>query len=95
MPAGKKLRLSARFIVLDLIGTLLIVAGTLDLAGALQSDPFSRLITGHGWTLVIFGAFSVTVAGISPLKQLVARQRASNSGLSSGSERQAIRRSAR
>jgi hypothetical protein len=80
MPAANTPHLPARFIVLDLVSTLLILAGVLDVANAQLLGPLSRLTAVHGWTLVIFGALSMSVAGMLPVTQ--ARQRANNSGLS-------------
>ncbi len=80
MPAANKPPLPAHCIVLDLVGTLLILAGELDLANAQLLGPLSRLTAGHGWTLIIFGVLSMSVTGMLPVTQ--ARQRANNSGLS-------------
>jgi hypothetical protein len=52
MPAANTPHLPARFIVLDLVSTLLILAGVLDVANAQLLGPLSRLTAGHGWTLV-------------------------------------------
>jgi hypothetical protein len=93
MPATNKLRLSAHIIVLDLVGTLLILAGALDLAG-IPLGPLNQLIGGHGWTLVIAGGFSMMVAAGSLVRQILARQHAGGSGPTTSADIQTVERRA-
>jgi len=85
MPANSKIRLSARFIILDLVGTLLILAGALDLAGTQLLGQLSQLTAGHGWTLVTLGTLSMVAAATSLVAQILVRRRANDSGLSQDS----------
>ncbi len=93
MPATNMLRLSAHIFVLDLVGTLLILAGALDLAG-IQLGPLNQLVGGHGWALVIVGGLSMVVAAGSLVKQLLARQRAGGTDAAPTADIQTIERHA-
>ena len=95
MTASTKLRLSARFLVLDLIGTLLILVGALDLAGIQLLGPLSRSAAGHGWPLVILGAFSIALAAAFLVTQVLAKQRRSKTNLPPEASIRTVRRRAR
>ena len=94
MRAMNELPLSAHIVVLDLVGSLLILVGALDLAG-IQLGPLTQLTDGLGWTLVIVGALSMMVAATSLAKQLMVRQRADGTGPTPAADIQTIERRAR
>jgi len=78
MAARSKSVLTARFIVLDLIGMLLVVAGALELTGMPWPGMAGALVAGQGWTLVGAGVTCIVLAGITLVMQLLAGR--SNSG---------------
>jgi len=71
MSTASKLRLPPRFIVLDLMASLLIVAGTFDLLGAPLPGPIGHLVAGHGLSLVMVGVFCMIVAAMSLVVQML------------------------
>ena len=64
--------LSARFIMLDLIGMLLVVAGALEMTGMQLPGKAGTLVAVQGWTLVGAGAACMVLAGITLVMQLLA-----------------------
>jgi hypothetical protein len=79
MPAASKLSLPLRLIVLDLIGTLLVLAGVFDLADAQLPGPLSQLTAGHGWTFVITGGLSIIIAAAALVTRVLTSRRAGTS----------------
>ncbi|MGD8842916.1 MAG: hypothetical protein PVJ83_05515 [Gammaproteobacteria bacterium] len=63
-------RLPAGFIFLDLVGTLLILAGALERFGPVLPEPVGLWVAGYGWTLIISGVFCVLVAGLSLVRHI-------------------------
>jgi hypothetical protein len=59
MSADRKFRMPASVIILDLIGTLLLLVGGFDLMNAPLMGPVSQLAAGYGWPLVIAGGLSM------------------------------------
>ena len=76
MPAAKKFRMPASVIILDLIGTLLLMVGGFDLMNAPLMGPVSQLASGYGWPLVITGGLSMIIGAGLFISKLLAAQRA-------------------
>ncbi len=75
MPAEQKFRLPASVILLDLVGTLLILAGAFDLVKAPLPGPVSQLTAGYGWPLVIGGGVAMMLGAGVLVSSLLASQR--------------------
>jgi hypothetical protein len=76
MPAAKMFPMPASVIILDLIGTLLLLVGSLDLMNAALMGPVSQLASGYGWPLVIAGGVSILVGSGLFISKLLTAQRA-------------------
>jgi hypothetical protein len=70
MSTRNKARLPAGFIILDLIGTLLVLAGVFERFGPTLPGPVGQWMAGYGWLLMIAGVFCVLMAGLSLVKHI-------------------------
>ena len=92
MPAVNKFRMPASVIVLDLIGTALLMVGGFDLMNAPLMGPVSQLAAGYGWPLVISGGLSMLLGAGLFFSRWMAAQRSGNTSAATPTIRTVDRR---